>query len=229
MIDHRTMKPVAEGRARTYSVLSALYSAPPSKALADMIREGGLVDDGGSLGAAANDLTASFQAAAAMETFDSEMIAEHTGLFALPSGIHPYESFYLDEKKRLGGRVTIGVSRYYQNAGAEITKTCLDLPDHIGVELEFMKFLCDIEAVLWEEPHSSGLRKCLGFQEGFLTDHLLRWYGPLCDQVVQRSKLEVYRALARLTREFLDAEREVVPELTREIASERTTPCMSEA
>lgn len=229
MTDHRELQAVAAGRARTYGVLSALYTAAPSRDLVAKIRAGGLVaeDASGRLSAAANDLTTSFREVAA-PGFENELAAEYTRLFVLPSGAVPHESMYLDENKRLGGRVTAGVQQYYQDAGAHLTKACLELPDHIGVELEFMSFLCGIEAQFRNQTDVAGLQKCLGFQHGFLTEHLLRWYKPFCDKVIGGSSSGAYRALARLTIAFLEAERELVSELIDELDSESRTVCVPE-
>lgn len=230
MIDPRKMEAVAAGRGKTYAILSALYSAPPSGELMDMIRAGGLAQqDDSPLGDAANDLTAFFRESAFGDRLDSELAAEHTRLFVLPSGVIPHESFYLDENKRVGGRVTAGVQRYYQEAAAQLTSACLDLPDHMGVELEFMKFLCDIETQFWKEPNWAGLQKSLDFQNAFLSEHLLRWHKPLCEKVLDETKLGMYRALARLTIEFLEAERAFVPDLTKVIHSERRKVCVCES
>lgn len=218
MVDHSEMKALAAGRNRTYAVLSALYSAPPSKELAGMIRDGALsrVNGSASLGAAADDLISFFRETS-VDDLETELTAEHTRLFVLPSGVVPHESFYLDERQRLGGRTTVQVCRYYENAGAQLTKACLDLPDHMGVELEFMNFLCDLEEQFWEASDLSGVEKSLGFQNGFLTEHLLSWHKPLCDRIQEEARLDVYRALARLTVDFLEAERTFVPELAAKI------------
>jgi TorA maturation chaperone TorD len=227
MIDQWQIQDVAAGRASTYGVLSALYLAAPSEALVDSIRTGDVIADGGSgaLHAAANDMMVAFGEAAAKSGFGNELAAEHTRLFVLPSGVVPHESFYVDTNKRLGGRVTEGVKRYYRDASAELTEQCLDLPDHIGVELQFMSFLCDIEAQLRGQPDAAGLRKCLGCQSEFLNEHLLRWYKPCCQKVISEASSGVYRAVARLTMAYLDAERKLVPQLISEIDSESRTVC----
>jgi len=229
VIDPKEMQTTAAGRAKTYAVLAALCSAPPSREMTELICAGGLAQEGNApLSAAANALTEVFRRAAAEGLPDGEPVAEHTRLFVLPSGVVPHESFYADENRRVGGQVTVGVQRYYEAAAAQLTGACLDLPDHIGVELEFMKFLCDIEEQFWQEPNGEGLKKCLDFQNAFLADHLLRWYLPLCEKVLEETKLDLYRALARLTIEFLDAERTFVPELTEEI-SEWRKACVCES
>jgi TorA maturation chaperone TorD len=224
VIASKEFQTAAAGRARIYAVLAALCSAPPSREMTKLICAGGMVQEGNNpWSAAANALTKVFRQAAAEGLPDGEPAAEYTRLFVLPSGVVPHESFYVDENRRVGGRVTIGVQRYYEAAAAQLTGACLDLPDHIGIELEFMKFLCDIEEQFWREPNIEGLKKCLDFQNSFLADHLLRWHLPLCEKVLEETKLDLYRALARLIIEFLDAERTFVPELTEEISEWRKT------
>lgn len=228
MIDHSEMQTVAAGRAKTYGVLSALFMARPSGELADTIRAGALVADGASspMRAAAGELLAAFRQTAQPDC-ENELAAEHTRLFVLPSGVVPYESVYLDENKRLGGRITENVKCYYRESGAELSSGCLELPDYLGVELEFMSFLCGIEAQLRERPDAAGLRKCLGFQDDFLKTHLLRWAGPCCEKVIGETNSVVYRALGRFTLAYLDSEREFVPQLIGEIDSEARTLCAS--
>lgn len=225
MINSEHMQDIAAGRAKTYAVLAALYSAPPSPELAAMIREGGLIQEPGSaLAAAAEELTAFFRQAP-QEATDNDIVAEYTRLFVLPFGVVPNESFYMDEKKAVGGHVTVAVQRYYDAAAAQLTGTSMELADHVGVELEFMKFLCGIEAQLWQEPNWAGLEKCIEFQSGFLDGHLLRWHRALADKIVAESELDLYRAVARLTVDFLEAERAFVPDLARELCSEGRKLC----
>jgi len=230
VIDPREMQTAAAGRAKTYGILAALYTAPPTAEIAAMIRAGGLAQESsGALTAAADELTACFLRAASEQQPESDIVAEHTRLFTLPFGVVPHESFYVDEKKHLGGHVTVGVQRYYEAAAAQLTGACIELPDHMGVELEFMKFLCDIEAQLWQEPNWEGLQRCLEFQNGFLAEHLLQWHRALCDKILAEADLGLYRALARLTNDFLEAERVFVPELAGEICSEGRTECLCES
>lgn len=226
MTNHSEMQAVAAGRAQTYAILAALYTAPPSVELTELIRAGGLRQEGNSaLAAAANALTES----SAADLPEAEIAAEHTRLFVLPSGVVPHESNYLDENRRIGGHVTVAVQRVYEAAAAQFTKDCLELADHIGVELEFMKFLCDLEAQFWQADNEEGLRKCLAFQTGFLENHLLRWQRALCEQVLEATELDLYRALACLTLEFLEAERNFVPELNNRFLSERRSTCETQS
>lgn len=230
MINSGEMQIVASGRAKTYALLAVLFSAPPSEELAAMIRKGGLAPEGhGPLKEAVEALTKAFQRAVSDEIPAADVVAEHTRLFTLPSGVVPHESYYADKNQRVGGHVTAAVKLYYDNAAAQLTGACLELPDHIGVELEFMQFLCDIEKQFWNGPDGDGLQRCLEFQNGFLSEHLLCWHRELCEKILQETGLEIYRALAILTLEFLEAERTFVPGLAKEIHSEWRTPCASES
>ncbi|MCX7168545.1 MAG: molecular chaperone TorD family protein [Rhodocyclales bacterium] len=230
MINSGEMQIVASGRAKTYALLAALFSAPPAEELAAMIRKGGLAPEGsGPLREAVEALTKAFRLAASSGTPDADIIAEYTRLFSLPSGVVPHESYYADKNQRVGGHVTAAVKLYYDNAAAELTGACLELPDHMGVELEFMQFLCDIETQFWNGPDFDGLQRCLEFQNGFLSEHLLCWHRELCEKILNETGLEIYRALATLTLEFLEAERIFVPVLAQGIHSEWRTPCASES
>lgn len=225
MINAEDMQDVAAGRSATYAVLAALYAQPPSHRLAAMIRAGGLVQQPGSAVAeAAEALTRCFRDTAPGGS-DNDICAEYTRLFVLPSGVVPHESFYTDENRRVGGHVTVAVKRYYEAAAAQLTDACLELPDHMGVELEFMKFLCDLEAQFWQEGNHEGLGRCLEFQQGFLEGHLLRWHEALCRKIAAEATLDLYRAVARLTVDFLGAEGAFVPELAREVRSEGRNVC----
>lgn len=233
MIDAKEMQGVAAGRARTYAILSALYMALPSAELAAMIRAGGIRQlPGSALAEAADALTECFcRAESENVSADSndEIAAEYTRLFVLPFGAVPNESFYVDEKKLVGGPITMAVQHYYDNAAARLSGTSLELADHIGVELEFMKFLCDLESQFWNEGSQEGLETCIGFQRDFLDDHLLRWHKTLGQKIIEESNLDLYRALARLTVDFLEAERVFVPALASEVYSEGRTACLSES
>jgi TorA maturation chaperone TorD len=227
---HKAMQAVAAGRAKTYALLSALYLAPPSEELAALIRADGLTwEEDGALGAAADALTACFRRIASEGLSEADIAAEYTRLFVLPFGAVPHESYYLDEKKHLGGHVTVAVQRCYDAAAARLTGASLELPDHMGVELEFMQFLCDLESQFWGAADENGLETCIGIQRDFLDNHLLRWHQALGRKVIADSILDLYRALARLTVDFLEAERAFVPALTQEVCSEGRTACLSES
>lgn len=135
-----------------------------------------------------------------------ELEAEHTALFVLPSGVIPHEAFYLDAEQRLGGRITIAVERFYRTAGIRLLDRCIEMPDHLGVELEFMAALCRLEGDLEEMQDPAALERCVKFQRRFLAEHLSRWAPDCCENVVRHARYGWYKAIARFTTEFLRSE-----------------------
>lgn len=226
MTNPSAMKAAAAGRQVMYAVLSAYYLVPPSAQLAAIVSSEHFADAArASVDKAAIDFAAAVRLAAAGEPAPSALEADHTSLFVLPSGVVPHEAFYLDENKRLGGRITAAVQQCYELAGARSTEQCLELPDHVGVELEFMAFLCDLEEQFLAESELAGATKCREFQRSFLEDHLLRWHRPLCEKVESEAGQDLYRALARLTFEFLESERGHVCEVPGQTSPEERKSC----
>jgi putative dimethyl sulfoxide reductase chaperone len=226
VIDHNAMKAAAAGRQVLYAVLSAYYLAPPSAELAAIVSSEHFADAArASVGKPAADFAAAVRRAVAGDPEPSSLEAEHTSLFVLPSGVVPHEAFYLDENRRLGGRITAAVQQSYDLAAAYTSEQCLELPDHIGVELEFMAFLCDLEEQFWASSELSGVGKCRELQRSFLEDHLLRWHAALCEKVEGEAALDLYRALARLTFEFLESERGHVCDVFEQASQEKGKSC----
>ncbi|HET8577194.1 MAG TPA: molecular chaperone TorD family protein [Methylomirabilota bacterium] len=135
-----------------------------------------------------------------------ELRAEHTGLFVLPAGVIPHEAFYLDPKQRLGGRLTIEVDRFYQNAGIPIHHHPIEMSDHLGLELEFMAALCRLQGELEDAGDVTVREQCVGFQRTFLEEHLGRWAPECCENVVRHARYGFYKAIARFTAEFVRAD-----------------------
>jgi len=204
--------------------------APPSDELVAAIRDGDIRQmPGSALMGAVDALTECFCRVESEGIPHDDITAEYTRLFVLPFGTVPHESFYLDEKKQVGGHVTVAVQRFYDTSVVRLSGTDMELADHIGVELEFMKFLCNLESRFWSANSEDGLKTCIGFQRDFLDGHLLRWHQMLGQKIVEESGLDLYRALARLTNDFLESERTFVSALSKEVCTEGRTACLSES
>ncbi|MFP4598759.1 MAG: molecular chaperone [Persicimonas sp.] len=101
-----------------------------------------------------------------------EAAAAHHDVFGF--NVFAYESTFLDETARAGGRVTEHVSDFYRDAGFPIVETS-ESPDHVGVELNFLGFLSKMEAE-HDGPDAEAARE---FSRAFLDTHLLRWFHGL--------------------------------------------------
>jgi len=213
---------VAAGeREDIYRFLSGLYLRPPSDPLLEMILDGGITtvfrDD--------EEMSAFVKAASGMANIKDELEAEHASLFVLPSGVIPHEAVYLDKEKRLGGRVTMGVRQFYERAGTELSEACLEMPDHIGMELEFLGLLCKLERELRGGDDRSSLLKCIELQKTFLGEHISQWGYSCCEEVVKHAVYGFYKAVARFTMKFLKSEEEYVSGLYEKACREGEQLC----
>ncbi len=213
---------VAAGeREDIYRFLSGLYLRPTSDALLEIILDGSITtifrDD--------EEMSAFVKAASGMANIKDELEAEHASLFVLPSGVIPHEAVYLDKEKRLGGRVTMGVRQFYERAGMDISADCIEMPDHIGMELEFMGLFCKLEKKLREVADRSSLLKCIELQKTFLEEHLSQWAYACCKEVIKHAVYGFYKAVARFTIEFLKSEEEYVSGLYAKACGEGEQLC----
>lgn len=206
-------------REMTYRFLSGLCLKPPSDSMIDMIRDGSILSlfqDDDEI-KSYSEMARFVSEASKMENISDRLTAEHASLFSLPSNHLPHEAVFLDKEKRLGGRVTIGVSQFYKKAGADILENCIDMPDFIGMELEFMAFLCRMEMKLREKADYAALYNCIHLQKDFLDEHLLKWVYQCCEKIIDRTKYGFYKAIACMIMEFMDSEADYFAELNAEI------------
>jgi len=206
---------IAKEREKTYRFLSGLCLNPPSDSLLTMIKNRSilLLFEGEGAEKSCKEIARFIDEASGIENLSDELSAEHTALFILPSDFIPHEAVYLDKEKRLGGRVTMRVRQFYESAGADILEQCQEMPDHIGLELEFMAFLCRMEKELREAGDSESLNKCIHLQKAFLNEHLLKWGYQCCEKIIERANLGFYKAAAYLAIDFMKSEEEQIAEL----------------
>lgn len=112
------------------------------------------------------------------------------------------------------GVQAIAVKIMYRMAGAEMERTCKELPTHIGVELGFMNFLCEKEAAAINNERETVLQdKEIGkvtdshvyreLQSRFLRAHLNDWFPQLSQAIQEKANTHFYRAMAQVTEEFI--------------------------
>lgn len=131
----------------------------------------------------------------------NELAEEYAALFLVSGGLPPYESVRL--KGLLCQEPTIEVERFYEKCGLVLKDEWKRIfPDHLGLELEFMGFLCDKEA----EDSENNL--WADYQREFFVDHLNQWVFDYLNDLERCSFHPFYREVARLTREFLESEKE---------------------
>lgn len=218
---------IAEERENAYGFLAGLCLKPPSDSLIEQIKDGSILtlfrDDSGLR--SYDEMARFVREASDMENISDELAAEHTSIFVLPSSHLPHEAVYLDKEKRLGGRVTISVSQFYEKAGADILESSIDMPDHIGMELEFLGFLCRLERELRKNADHTALNDCIRLQKEFLDEHLLKWAYQCCEKIGEKAIYGFYKAVACLITEFMKDEEGYVTELYASMCSKGEAIC----
>ena len=111
----------------------------------------------------------------------------------------PYESLYREGV--IHGRATSEVMEIYARYGVEPT-TMLggEMPDHISLELDFMRHLCTLEGGSTSDDE---MRSLLEAEEMFLDEHLTRWVGNLQARIERDDRTGFYTQVAAFTNDWV--------------------------
>jgi TorA maturation chaperone TorD len=78
------------------------------------------------------------------------------------------------------------------------------------VELEFMAFLCSLEAQAWEREASKEGIEILEWQQDFLGQHLGRWFSAFVRQLAAVASESFYAVAAIASGAFIHHDRDLV-------------------
>lgn len=214
----------AKARGSMYRFLAAVYLHPPTEDMVRQTRNQAFVED--LVGLISEQAATGLKAYAATLDPKEEILLlkqEYLDLFVVPAGryVTPFEDVYRgirrDGKQERGpllGERAVAVKVIYREAGAQMDQACKELPTHIGVELAFMGFLCEREAVTIDDrgdaEFSEGEQSTAAknkvycqYQQKFLQEHLNNWFPQLNQAIQEKAKSHFYRGLAQLTEDFL--------------------------
>ena len=128
------------------------------------------------------------------------LLWEYTRLFIGPYKLPcpPWESVYTSPKKLMMQDAAGQVRELYEEAGLAIN-TDEVMPDHIGLELNFL-------AVLFQRAHSetNTKDKQLKMTEQILNDHVMKWMPKFTRDMEDAAETPFYEALARTTWKVID-------------------------
>jgi len=130
--------------------------------------------------------------------------AEHVRLFvnALEGvAAPPYASFY--HEGRLLGRPAQEALAFYRRFQLGQGPACTDPPDHIAVELEFLRLLCSLQEDCLARGRREEAESFLQDQAEFFFLHLFPWAPSFCRKVLAAGRLAFYSLLAAFTLGFL--------------------------
>jgi len=223
-MESAVQQPRAEARGNIYAFLSTLYLRPPETTLLRQLFDQDCLAElaaffGERALAGLRDLARAGPAGQTAPILKQEFM----DLFAVPTGryVMPFEDVYRggspdspEQRGPLLGVAAVAVNRMYRETGAQMDRTCKELPTHIGVELSFMSFLCEREAAALseegrrdvpaedkEQPVISTLYQQI--QLRFLREHLNRWFPQLSKKIQANTRSPLYQSLALITEELL--------------------------
>lgn len=200
-------KDVADHRSHIYRLLALIYRQEVTLDLLSQIKDPrflGVFTDLGIEG-----IEALLQSSE--EKLIEDLAVEYARLFLGPGKhISPHESIHHKREDgdwgTLWGADTVEVKKFIEATGLKYEPDYKGMPDHVSVEFEFMATLVRREARAWAENDEAIARSCVAMQKKFLEEHLTHWIPDFCGKVIQQAELPFYRAVAELTRSFIEFE-----------------------
>lgn len=148
-----------------------------------------------------------------LKELNTELKSEFARLFLGPNRLlaPPFESVYLSPRRRLMGDETIKVRQKYNQMGMQILEKGNIPDDHIGLELEFMYYLC-YEALesFKEGANSEYIVKNIEMQNEFISQHLIQWVPLFCKDIRKNTKLSFFKEIANFTERFIIEEKDTI-------------------
>ncbi|MDR1185253.1 MAG: molecular chaperone TorD family protein, partial [Coriobacteriales bacterium] len=114
------------------------------------------------------------------------------------SAAYPYESVYTSEKRLMMQAARDEVLAIYRAYGMEKTTAWKEGEDHISLELEFERIMCDKAIEALSDGNFSKARELLLAQSGFQEDHLMTWVPLLIADMKSFADTKLYLGLAYL-------------------------------
>jgi putative dimethyl sulfoxide reductase chaperone len=141
-----------------------------------------------------------------------DAVLDFEALFRVPGSryLSPYESVYRSQTASgwgcLCGPETTAVERLYLNAGLGPNAGFSELPDHVGVELEFMATLCHKAVEALQAGDAATAQEYHHQQFCFFEEHLGTWVRLLAERLSSQAQTSLYRFLGNFLNLFLELE-----------------------
>jgi TorA maturation chaperone TorD len=208
------MKDLAGQRSNIYGLLAAIYRREMTSDLLKQIKDPSMLGVLSNLGI---ELDNGFIKKPEHELLE-DLAVEYARLFIGPGKhISPHESVHhkRDDSQwgQLWGPSTAEVKKIIESTGLSYQFEYTGLPDHISVELEFMQQVLQREEQAWEAEDKEMAHLCLANEKKFIEEHLACWIPIFCEKVIKEADLSFYREMARLTRTFIEFEKEELNKL----------------
>ena len=143
-----------------------------------------------------------------IELIEEELAVEYTALFIGPDKhISLYESIYIpDSTGKAGqywGECTSDMKNWVEHYGLKVSEKFESIPDHVSIELEFMKKIIEQEFLAWEKGDTETARKCIEVEKTFFKKHIVKWLPLFFDKITESANLDFYREMAKIGKDFI--------------------------
>ncbi len=138
-----------------------------------------------------------------LDDYPETLHVEYTWLFvnAFPNlWTPPYESYY--REGRMMGRAALDCLSIYKEDGLVLTEDG-ELPDHLVTQLEYLHFLCLAEMDAVEQGDVEYRKTLRSKKRKFYEKHIIHWVPGFCGKVRSHSRVEFYRVMSRLLKNFI--------------------------
>ncbi len=206
----------ARTRSNIYGFLSALFREEINAERLSQIKDPGIQEVLSEMGIRYDIFSQKDQ-----DQLLEDLAVEYCRLFLGPDKhISPHESIHHqrddgDWGAHWGGS-TVDVKKFIETAGLEYKQEYTGMPDHISVELEFMKEAAGREAQAIEEKDWEGVHYCQKMEKKFICEHLIKWIPDFCDKIISQAEMSFYGDLADITKKFIALEVEEIDECITE-------------
>jgi putative dimethyl sulfoxide reductase chaperone len=193
---------MAESRCSVYRLFSALLIKEVDPGMLAALKGDGIAGALGELAPGIRNILDSDEP----EKQLGELAQEYAALFIVPGGIPPYESVRLHGL--MNQKPSWEVEEFYRHCGLAIKEECRMLPDHLGMELEFMGYLAEKEGDAQRRRDEKESAKWSGFQQEFFRGHIDPWAFDFLRDLQRVTFHPFYKGIGSLIVQFLDTEKE---------------------
>jgi TorA maturation chaperone TorD len=117
----------------------------------------------------------------------------------------PYESLYRTGK--LQEKPAQDIHRLFSKMGVHVPEEWHQPLDYIGVELDFMRLLCEKEREAWEKNGRDSVLEVVKIEESFLENHVGLWVFSFCEKMMEQAREDFYQGIAQLTKGLVEYDR----------------------
>ncbi len=121
----------------------------------------------------------------------------------------PYESVYLTG--RLQNKPAQEIYYLFSQMGINIPEEWHQPADYIGVELDFMRLLCEMEMDGWKRENFDSVKETLLIEDSFLISHVGSWVPEFCQIIEDEAHEEYFKGIARLTKGLIEYDKLLIP------------------